>query len=270
MSVGIGIIGLVESGRTTIFNALTRGKADTGGQAQKAPHIGIAKVPEPRLGRLAELIKPRKVVPAEVKYLDIGASVRSLAKDTAISGEYLSQLSSVDALINVVRAFTDESIPHIEGSVDVARDMTTMNLELAYSDLAIIERRLNRIEASLKSAKTDERHSLHHEQELLGRVKSRLDEDIPIREQDLTEEENRLITGYQFLSAKPLLTVVNIGENYGGRPEPAPLAPPPPHYRPLRQAGNGAGTTGRRLCRGIPHRVRADGSRAGADHQAVL
>jgi len=212
MSVGIGIIGLVESGRTTIFNALTRGKADTGGQAQKAPHIGIAKVPEPRLGRLAELIKPRKVVPAEVKYLDIGASVRSLVKDTAISGEYLSQLSSVDALINVVRAFTDESIPHIEGSVDIARDMATMNLELAYSDLAIIERRLNRIEASLKSAKTDERHSLHHEQELLGRVKSRLDEDIPIREQDLTEEENRLITGYQFLSAKPLLTVVNIGE----------------------------------------------------------
>ncbi len=212
MSVGIGIIGLVESGRTTIFNTLTRGKADTGGQVQKAPHIGIAKVPEPRLGRLVELIQPKKVVPAEVKYLDIGASVRSLAKDTAISGEYLSQLSSVDALINVVRAFTDESIPHIEGSVDTARDMATMNLELAYSDLAIIERRLNRIETSLKSAKADERHSLHHEQELLGIVKSRLEEDIPIREQGLTEEESRLITGYQFLSAKPLLTVVNIGE----------------------------------------------------------
>ncbi len=213
MSVGIGIIGLAESGRTTIFNALARGKADTGGQMQKAPHIGIAKVPDPRLGKLTELFKPKKTTPAEVKYLDIGASLKSLDKDTAISGEYLSQLSSVDALINVVRAFTDESIPHTEGSVDVARDMAAMNLELAYSDLAIIERRLNRIEASLKSAKADECHSLHHEQELLGRVKSRLDKDIPIREQDLTEEENRLTTGYQFLSAKPLLTVVNIGED---------------------------------------------------------
>lgn len=212
MSVGIGIIGLAESGRTTIFNALTRGCADTGVQAQKAPHVGIAKVPDSRLGVLTELFKPKKTTPAEVKYIDIGASLKGLDKDTSISGEYLCQLSSVDALINVVRAFTDESVPHPEGSVDMMRDMATMNLELAYSDLAIIERRLNRIGSSLKAAKADERNSLNNEREFLGRIKSALEEDIPIREQDLTEEESRLISGYQFLSAKPLLTVVNIGE----------------------------------------------------------
>jgi len=213
MSVGIGIIGLAESGRTTIFNALTKGKADTGANIQKAPHTGIANVPEPRLNTLAELLQPKRVVPAEVRYLDIGASVKSLAKDTPISGEYLSQLSNVDALMNVARAFTDESIPHIEGSVDAARDMSTMDLELAFSDLAIIERRLHRIETSLKAAKPAERQSLHQEQGLLIKVKTELEKDVPIREQDLTEDENKLIIGYQFLSAKTLLTVVNIGED---------------------------------------------------------
>ncbi len=212
MSVGIGIVGLSKSGRTTIFNALTRGKVDTGSYTPEAPHIGIARLQDPRLNTLADMLKPKRVVPAEVKYIDIGASVKSLAKDTAISGEYLSHLSNADALINVARAFTDDSIPHIEGSVNVERDIAEMDLELAYSDLAIIERRLKRIEASLKAAKSDERHSLQHEQELLMRLKASLEKDIPIRQLSLTPEETRAIAGYQFLSGKPLLTVVNIGE----------------------------------------------------------
>ena len=213
MSVGIGITGLAKSGRTTIFNTLTKSRADTGGYTPEAPHIGIAKVQDPRLKKLADMLKPQRVVPAEVKYLDIGASIKSLAKDTAVSGECLTQLSSADALINVVRAFTDESIPHIEGSVDVERDISEMDLELAFSDLAVIERRLQRIETSLKSAKPDERQHLHHEQELLGRIKAELEKDTPIRELSLTADEARTIAGYQFLSAKPLLTVVNIGED---------------------------------------------------------
>lgn len=212
MAVAIGIIGLSKSGRTTIFNALTRGKADTGSYTPEAPHIGIARVQDPRLDTLADMLKPKRVVPAEVKYLDIGASVKNLAKDTAISGDFLSQLSNVDALINVVRAFANESIPHIEGSVDAERDIAEMELELAYSDLALIERRLQRIATSLKSAKTDERHNLQHEQELLMKVKAGLEKDIPIREMSLTSDEAKAISGYQFLSAKPLLTVANIGE----------------------------------------------------------
>jgi GTP-binding protein YchF len=212
MSVGIGIIGLPRSGRTTVFNSLTRSKAGTSSYSLETPHIGIAKVADPRFNKLIELFKPKKTVPAEVKYVDIGASVKGLSRDSAISGEYLSQLSNTDALMDVVRAFTDESIPHTEGSIDVERDITAMALEIIYSDLVIIERRLGKIETSLISAKSDERQHFQHEKKLLIKVISGLERDIPIREQSLADDETKLIIGYQFLSAKPLLTLVNIGE----------------------------------------------------------
>jgi GTP-binding protein YchF len=213
MSVGIGIIGLAKSGRTTIFNALTKGKATTGSHTPEVPHIGAASIADSRLKMLATLLKPKRVVPAEVKYLDIGASVKSLAKDTALSGQYLSQLSNVDALIDVARAFANENIPHTEGSIDAARDIARIDLELIFSDLAIIERRLKRMELSLKGASQAERQGLLHEQGLLTKVQTELEKDVPIRELSLSAEQSRTIAGYQFLSAKPLLTVVNIGED---------------------------------------------------------
>jgi GTP-binding protein YchF len=214
MSVDIGIIGLPQSGKTTIFNALTRGKVDTGSYAPKglAPHIGVAKVPEPRLQILADMLQPKRVVSAEIRYIDVGASIRDLVTDETISGQLLTHLSNVESLINVVRAFTDERIPHIEGSLDVARDIATMDLELAFSDLTIIERRLKRIEISLKGAKQLERQGLLREQEILMKVKADLEKDMPIRELRLTSDEVKIITNYQFLTAKPLLIVVNIGE----------------------------------------------------------
>jgi len=207
--VDIGIIGLAKSGRTTIFNALTRGKADKEGLTS---HIGIAKVPEPRLKVLADMLHPKRVVPAEVRYLDISASVKGLGKEKSISGQFLTQLSSVDALINVVRAFTDESIPHVEGSLNVERDIAAMDLELAFSDLAIIERRVERIGVSLKGAKQPERQAHLREQEMLMKIKADLEKDVPIWELKLTTDEVRAIANYQFLSAKPLLILVNIGE----------------------------------------------------------
>ena len=215
MDVEIGIIGLPESGRTTVFNALTRGEADTGSHTQKglAPHIGIAKVSDPRLEVLTDILHPKKTVPASVSYVDIGASVKSLVTDKTIGGQLLGQLSNVDALINVVRAFSDESIPHSEGSLDIERDITTMNLELAFSDLAIIERRLDRIETSLKGANQTERQSLLREQEILTKIKTDLEKDVPVRELELTTDEARTIANFQFLTAKPLLIVVNIDED---------------------------------------------------------
>ncbi len=214
MSVDIGIIGLAKSGRTTIFNALTRGKVDIGSYSREAsaPHIGVAKVPEPRLKGLADMLHPKKVISTEVKYIDIGASVKDLAKDKGIGGELLNQLSNVDALINVVRAFTDENIPHIEGSLDVERDIDTIDLELAFSDLALQERRLERIGVSLKGAKPPERLALLREQELLTKIKANLEGDVPLRELKLTPDDAKTIAHYQFLTAKPLLVVVNIGE----------------------------------------------------------
>ncbi len=203
MSIGIGITGLAKSGRTTIFNALSKGEADT---KSTTPHIGVTKVPEPRLKVLADMLHPKKVVPAEVSYTDIGASVK------ATGSQILNQLATADALLNVVRAFASESVPHIEGSIDVDRDIATNNLELAVYDSGIIDRRLEKIETSLKGAKPAERGGLLHEQELLTRLRTELEKDKPVRELSLSSEELKTIANYQFLTAKPLLIVVNIGE----------------------------------------------------------
>jgi len=214
MSIDIGIIGLPKSGKTTIFNALTKAQVETGSYSREslAPHVGVAKVPDLRLNKLADILHPKKVIQAEVKYFDIGASVKDLVGEKDIRGELLNQLTSADALINVVRAFTDETIPHIEGSLDIERDITTIDLELAFSDLSLLEKRLEKIEVSLKGAKPIERQNLLREQELLARIKVGLEKEVPVRELKLTVEEARAIAGYQFLTAKPLLIVVNIGE----------------------------------------------------------
>ena len=205
----IGIIGLPKSGKTTVFNCLTKGKAETDAFAPTTlkPNLGVAKVPEPRLLRLENILKPKRTVPTEVKYVDV-----ALPKGKELSGELLAYLSRVDALIHVVRVFLDERIPHSEGSIDPLRDIGTINLELAFADLAILERRLLRIEASLKGAKPPERENLLREQALMARIKAGIEEEVPVREQPLTKEEAKIIESYQFLTAKPLLVVLNIGE----------------------------------------------------------
>jgi GTP-binding protein YchF len=226
MSINIGIIGLAQSGRTTIFNALARGKADT---RSTTPHLGITKVPEPRLKVLADMLHPKKVVPAEVSYTDIGASVK------AGGSQILNQIGNADALLNVVRAFTNESVPHVEGSIDVDRDIATSNLELAVYDSGIINRRLEKIEVSLKGAKPTERAGLIHEQGLLAKIKAELEKEVPVRELQLSPEELKAIASYQFLTAKPLLIVVNISE------EQIPQAPSLEEKLNSRYARAGAG-----------------------------
>ncbi|MEW6033914.1 MAG: redox-regulated ATPase YchF [Chloroflexota bacterium] len=210
----IGIIGLPKSGKTTLFNALTRGKAETAAYSAggSTPNIGVAKVPDARLQKLAEMFHPRRTVPAEIRFVDVAAFPKGFGKGEGIGGQLLSHLSRADALLFVVRAFEDVSVPHVENSVDAKRDMITLNMELAFSDLAIQERRLERILSSLKGARSPEREHLLHEQALLDRIKSSLERDVPVREQKLTADEWKLISNYQFLTAKPLLVVVNIGE----------------------------------------------------------
>jgi GTP-binding protein YchF len=211
MTINIGVIGLAQSGKTTVFNALTRGQADT---RSSTPHIGKAKVPEPRLGALADMLQPKRVVPAEVSYIDIGASVKR--GERGMGDQALGELSNTDAIINVVRAFADDSIPHPEGSLDVERDIAAINLELALHDAGIIGRRLERIETSLKGATQPERQSLLREQQLLARLKSELEKEAPIRQLELSADETRAIANFQFLTAKPLLILVNIGEGQIG------------------------------------------------------
>jgi GTP-binding protein YchF len=211
----ICIIGLPKSGKTTIFNALTKGKANTTTYATTAiaPNIGVAKVPEPRLQALEKIFQPKKIMPAEVKYVDIAGIARDFGKGEGISGNLLNYLSNADALLHVVRAFEDQDVPHVEGNIDPKRDIATMNLELVFSDVAIIERRLKRLDDSLKGAKQAERDPLLKEQSLLQKIKSQLEKEIPIWQQSLTDEEIKSLVGYQFLTAKPMLLVINIGEN---------------------------------------------------------
>ena len=211
MSIDIGIVGLTQSGKTTIFNALTKGQADT---KSSTPHIGKAKVPEPRLKALADMLQPKRVVPAEVSYIDIGATVKG--GERGMGSQLLGELSNTDALINVVRAFTDDSIPHVEGSLDVERDITAIDLELALHDAGIISRRLERIETSLKGADPTERQGLLREQQLLEKLKAELEKEVPIRQLGLTADETKAISNFQFLTAKPLLIAVNIGEGQIG------------------------------------------------------
>jgi hypothetical protein len=211
----ICIIGLPKSGKTTIFNALTKGKADTKAYATTAvtPNFGVSKVPEPRLQVLDRIFHPKKIMPAEVKYADIAGAAKGLGRGEGIGGQFLNYLSNADALLQVVRAFEDENVPHVDGSIDPKRDIATMDLELVFSDLTIIDRRLKRLEDSLKGAKSSERDLLLKEQALLQKIKSELEKDVPIWQQGLTAEEFRSLTNYQFLTAKPMLLVINIGEN---------------------------------------------------------
>ncbi len=213
MSIDIGIIGLPQSGRTTLFNALTRSQVESriSTAGKEAVHIGMAQIPEPRLQQLAEIIQPKKIVPASIRYVEITTSVKDLA--SGIGGPLLNQLASVDALVNVVRGFQDDTIPHISGSLDMDRDIADMGLELVFSDLVLLERRIRRIEDSMKGAKTAERAIFNRELELVSRIRASLEKDIPVREMEFTPEEIKIISGFQLLSAKPLLIVCNIGEN---------------------------------------------------------
>jgi hypothetical protein len=157
------------------------------------------------------MLKPKRTIPTEVKYIDMPIP-KGLGKGEGLGGRLLTYLGKVDALIHVVRAFEDDRIPHIEGSIDPQRDIATANLELIFSDLAIVERRLNRIEDSLKAAKPQEREALYCEQVLMAKIKSALEKEVPLRQQSLAEEEAKIIENYQFLTAKPLMVVANIGE----------------------------------------------------------
>lgn len=209
----VGIIGLSQSGKTTVFNAVTRGTAQTGFGGGMEPNLAVVKVPDERLDALSALYKPKKHTPAEIRYVDFPAAGAAFGKGEGPGAQFIGQLRGVDALIHVVRAFTDPAVPHPDGSVDPVRDVASMDLELAFADLLLIERRLERLTTELRSQKAGERGAGEREQALLLRLKDALESETPIRTLTLNEDEERLIAGYRFLSQKPLLLVFNIGED---------------------------------------------------------
>lgn len=211
----IGIIGLPGSGKTTVFNALTRGRADVASYGGK-PNVGVAAVPDARLAQLAKVYEPRKAVPAVVSYVDVPAPTAPGAT-RGISGQYLNDLQRVDALLIVARAFDDDAVAHVDGSVDAFRDVGNMMLELLFSDLDLLERRLLRLDEGAKGAKAAERDAIQSERTLLERVKEQLEDEVAIRDQEFTREQSDRLRGFQFLTSKPLIVLLNIDEDAIGQ-----------------------------------------------------
>ncbi len=212
----LGIIGFQRSGKTTIFNAVTRGDAQTGSYgAGVQPNIGVVKVPDSRLDQLAQIFHPKKFTLADIRYIDFPGEAFSDGQGPP--AQFLAQLARCDALIHVVRAFEDETVPHPQVTIDAVRDASAMELELAFADAAFIEKRLERIEASMRSVKMSERDAAEREIALLTRLKQGLEADTPLREQAVSAEEQKLLVNYQFLTDKPLLITLNIDEGDAAR-----------------------------------------------------
>ena len=208
----IGLFGFPKVGKTTLFNTLTGSSVATDAYASGKPetHVGVATVPDPRLDRLAEIFKPKKTTHAKVDYVDIVG----VEKGDAAEGEaFLTELKNVDALLHVVRAFEDSGIPHTQGPIDARRDVETMETELILADHTIATRRIEKLEANIKKTNRDEDKK---ELDVVKRCLAALEKETPLREVELSEEDARRIRGFTFLSAKPLLVVLNLGESAAG------------------------------------------------------
>jgi GTP-binding protein YchF len=201
------LIGFGQTGKTTLFQLMTSAR-----EASRAAHgkgeatIGISKVPDPRLDRLTAMYNPKKRVPATVEFSDMAAPVRAGAASALVD---VAAYKNADALVHVLRAFDDPAVPHPSGSIDPARDAQAMEDELILADLGVAERRLERIEKDLKKSKTAD---LERERDVVTLCRTTLEEGRPLRSLDLQGDDLKRLRGFQFLSAKPLLVVLNLDE----------------------------------------------------------
>src|SRR3984885_7698327 len=203
------IIGLPMTGKTSLFTILTGVTQETR-SGSTAVKTGVAKVPDPRVDALAELYQPPKITYATVEYVDAPAISKENLRDPA----YLASLRVADAFAHVLRLFQDETVPHEHGSVDPARDFDDVETELILSDLVVVEKRLDRVDRDRKKTRNPE---LDKEYELLIRCKETLEANTPLRNLEFDAEDEKRIRGFQFLSQKPMLLVLNLGEEDAAR-----------------------------------------------------
>ncbi|MBG93162.1 MAG: redox-regulated ATPase YchF [Chloroflexi bacterium] len=210
----IGIIGIPRCGKTSLFNAVTRGSAVIGSYSTaNEPNIGTVQVPDARLDALAEIYSPKKTTYAEIQWVDYPyAGISS----SGIDQQLMQSLGELDVLVHVVRSFTEESVPHEYGSIDVDRDIGILELELQFSDLELIEKRIGRIESEMRSVKSVERSELERHQNLLEKMKLHLEKGFNLRTFELSEIESQEIKHYNFVTLIPELLVINIGEGQLG------------------------------------------------------